>query len=267
MENEDIKSKLLQIEETQIEFTVTQTGKESVRVNGLYKPDTHEILLHNKNFSDDNQLMYTAIHEYAHHLETEKYMAENAGKLPPSGARSHNAAFWARFHTMLEKAEGLGLYKISIEESPELKELTKKIKEDYIEANGKMMIEFGNLLIKAHKLCKDSNIRYEDYLERVLCLPKNTAKDLTKVATAKVNPALGFDNMKKVATLKKPEDKASAEQQLLSGKTPDTVSELMKKSSEESQKDRLEKEKNRLEKTIASLQQRLQFVEETLETM
>ena len=267
MENEDIKSKLLQIEETQIEFTVTQTGKESVRVNGLYKPDTHEILLHNKNFSDDNQLMYTAIHEYAHHLETEKYMAENGGKLPPSGSRSHNAAFWARFHTMLEKAEELGLYKISIEESPELKELTKKIKEDYIEANGKMMIEFGNLLIKAHKLCKDSNIRYEDYLERVLCLPKNTAKDLTKVATAKVNPALGFDNMKKVATIKKPEDKASAEQQLLSGKTPDTVSELMKKASSDNQKDRLEKEKNRLEKTIASLQQRLQFVEETLETM
>ena len=82
MENEDIKSKLLQIENTEIDFTVTQTGKESVRVNGLYKPDTHEILLHNKNFSDDNQLMYTAVHEYAHHIETEKYMAENAGKVP-----------------------------------------------------------------------------------------------------------------------------------------------------------------------------------------
>ena len=82
-----------------------------------------------------------------------------------------------------------------------------------------------------------------------------------------MNPALGFDNMKKVATLKSPDEKASAEQQLLAGKTPDTVSELMKKGSEESQKDKLEKEKNRLEKTIASLQQRLQFVEETLETL
>lgn len=268
MENDDIKQKLLQIENTELEFTITQTGKESVRVNGLYKPETHEILIHNKNFNDDNQLIYTAIHEYAHHLETEKYMNENGGKLPPSGTRSHNAQFWAKFHSLIQKAEELGFYKISIEESPELKELTEKIKTEYIEANGKLMIEFGKLLVKAHDLCKKSNIRYEDYLERVLCLPKNTAKDLTKVASVQVNPAIGFDNMKIVAQIKKPDERTSAEQQILSGKTPDTVSELMKKKASESDpKEKLEKEKNRLEKTIASLQQRLQYVEETLETL
>lgn len=268
MENEDTKNKLLQIENTEIDFTITQTGKESVRVNGLYKPDTHEILLHNKNFNDDNQLMYTAIHEYAHHLETEKYMNENKGKLPPSGSRSHNANFWARFHSMLQKAEELGFYKISIEESPELKELTTKIKTEYIEVNGKLMVEFGKLLVKAHDLCKKSNIRYEDYLERILCLPKNTAKDLTKIASVEVNPAIGFDNMKKVAQIKKTDERQSAEQQILSGKTPDTVSELMKqKALSEDPKEKLEKEKNRLEKTIASLQQRLQYVEETLDSL
>lgn len=267
MENDEIKQKLLQIEETNIDFTLTQTGKESPRVNGLYKPDTHEILLHNKNFKDDNQLMYTAIHEFTHHLETEKYMSENGGKLPPSGTRSHNQAFWARFHSLLQKAETLGLYKISIEESPELKELTTKIKTEYIEANGKMMVEFGKLLVKAHKLCEEANIRYEDYLERILCIPKNTAKDLTKVASVEINPAIGFDNMKKVATIKKPDERNAAEQQILSGKTPDTVSELMKKKAEGDPKEKLEKEKNRLEKTIASLQQRLQYVEETLETL
>ena len=41
MENEEIKKRLLEIEETGIEFSLVQTGKESVRVNGLYKPDTH----------------------------------------------------------------------------------------------------------------------------------------------------------------------------------------------------------------------------------
>lgn len=268
MENEAIKENLLKIADTEIEFTLTQTGKESPRVNGLYKPDTHEILIHNKNFNDDNSLMYTAIHEYAHHLETEKYMAENGGKLPPCGTRSHNQAFWARFHAMIQKAEELGIYKISIEESPELKELTEKIKTEYIEVNGKLMVEFGKLLVKAHDLCKKSNVRYEDYLERVLCLPKNTAKDLTKVASVQMNPALGFDNMKKVAQIKKSDERSAAEQQLLSGKTPDTVTELMKKkASGDDPKEKLEKEKNRLEKTIASLQQRLQYVEETLETL
>lgn len=268
MENEEIKKRLLEIEETGIEFSLVQTGKESVRVNGLYKPDTHEILLHNKNFKDDNQIMYTAIHEYAHHLETERYMAENGGRLPPGGSRVHSAQFWARFHSLLIKAENLGFYKISIEESPELKELTEKIKSEYIEANGKMMVEFGKLLVKAHELCEKANIRYEDYLERVLCLPKNTAKDLTKVASVQVNPAIGFDNMKKVAQIKDSGEREAAEQQILSGKTPDTVTELMrKKASEDDPKEKLEKEKNRLEKTIASLQQRLQYVEETLETL
>ncbi|WP_191013458.1 hypothetical protein [Treponema zioleckii] len=268
MDNEEIKQKLLQIEDTQLDFTVTMTGKESTRVNGLYKPDTHEILLHNKNFKSDSQLIYTAIHEYTHHLETEKYLEETGGKLPMKGAKVHTAAFWARFHELLQKAEEMGIYKISIDDSPELKELTEKIRKDYMEVNGKLMQEFGKLLVKAHELCEQANIRYEDYLDRVLCLPRNTAKDLTRVAAVPVNPALGFDNMKKVATLKKPEDRDSASQKILAGKSPDTVTELMKKkASGDDPKTKLEKEKNRLEKTIEALQQRLQYVEESLENL
>ena len=70
MNNDQIKEILLSIEETDIDFTVTMSGKESKKVNGLYKPDNHEIILHNLNFKSDNQLIYTAIHEYTHHLVT-----------------------------------------------------------------------------------------------------------------------------------------------------------------------------------------------------
>ncbi|MBR1404038.1 MAG: hypothetical protein IJ558_07645 [Treponema sp.] len=268
MDNEEIKQKLLQIENTDLEFTVVMTGKESTRVNGLYKPETHEILLHNKNFKSDMQLIYTAIHEYTHHLLTEEFLAETGGKLPMKGSKVHTAAFWAKFHTLLQKAEELGIYKIDISESPELKELTEKIRKEYMEVNGKLMQEFGKLLAQAHKLCEQANIRYEDYLDRVLCLPRNTAKDITKLGTVEVNPALGFDNMKKVASLKKSEDRDSVSQQILSGKSPDTVTELMKKvSANNDPRSKLEKEKNRLTKTIEALQQRLQYVEESLENL
>ncbi|MBQ0050877.1 MAG: hypothetical protein KBT11_02300 [Treponema sp.] len=268
MDNEQIKQTLLQIEESELDFTVTMTGKESTRVNGLYKPDTHEILLHNKNFKSDMQLIYTAIHEYTHHLETEAYLEETGGKLPMKGAKVHNAAFWSRFHALLQKAEEMGIYKIDLEDSPELKELTEKIRKEYIEVNGKLMQEFGKLLSQAHALCEKANIRYEDYLDRVLCLPRKSAQEITKVGHVEVDPALGFDNMKKVALLKKPEDRESASQQILSGKAPDTVTELMKKkSSGEDPKSKLEKEKNRLTKTIEALQQRLQYVEESLENL
>ena len=268
MDNNEIKEKLLQIEETELDFTVTMTGKESTRVNGLYKPETHEILLHNKNFKSDMQLIYTAIHEYTHHLMTEADLKVSGGALPPKYTRVHTAAFWAKFHGLLQKAEELGIYKISIEESPELKELTEKIRKDYMEVNGKLMQEFGHLLAKAHELCEQANIRYEDYLDRILCLPRTTAKEITKVSSVDVNPALGFDNMKKVASLKTPDERDSASKQILAGKSPDTVSEFMrKKATEEDPKAKLEKEKNRLTKTIEALQQRLQYVEESLENL
>ena len=266
MDNESIKQALLQIQPTDLDFSVIMTGKESVRVNGLYNPETREILLHNKNFKSDSQLIYTAIHEYTHHLINEEKLAESGGKLLATG-RAHNAAFWSKFHTLLEKAGELGIYKIEIEDNPELKELTEKIRRDYMEVNGRLMQEFGKLLAQAHALCEKANIRYEDYLDRVLCLPRNTAKEITKVGHIEVNPAMGFDNMKKVAMIKNKDDRAAAEEQILAGKPADTVAQLMKQHKKDDPRAKLEKEKNRLEKTITALQQRLQYVEESLESL
>lgn len=269
MDNEQIKETLLSLEDCEMDFTVIMTGKESSRVNGLYKPDTREILLHNKNFKTDNELLYTAIHEYAHHLINVEEIQEKGEKLAKKGGRVHDQAFWVKFHTLIEIAEQKGIYKLDIEISPELKELTDKIRKDYIEVNGQLMAEFGRLLSKAHTLCEAANIRYEDYLDRVLKLPRTTAQEITKVGLSDVNPAVGFENMKKISTIKKDEDRRSAEQQILeSDKPADTVRELMKKkAAAKDPRERLEKEKNRLEKTIAALQQRLALVEEGLESL
>ena len=87
-----------------------------------------------------------------------------------------------------------------------------------------------------------------------------------------VNPAIGFENMKTVASVKKADARAEVEKDFLEGgKSPATVRELMKQKSgqakQDDKKSRLEKEKNRLEKTIASLTQRLELVEESLASM
>ena len=79
-----------------------------------------------------------------------------------------------------------------------------------------------------------------------------------------MNPAIGFENMKLVASLPK-EKQEEAEQQILSGSSPDSVRSVMKKKSEEVDKrSKLEKEKQRLEKTIQQLTSRLELVEESL---
>ncbi|MCQ2575611.1 MAG: hypothetical protein MJ162_02635 [Treponema sp.] len=271
MTNERIKEILLDIEQTEIDFTVTQTGKESKRVNGFYKPDTHEIFLHNQNLKTDNQLIYTAVHEYTHHLVTVKKQAED----PAFGqmtSRCHNQEFWAKFGDLLAIAEQKGYYSLDWENNEELKALTEDIKTNYLAKNGELMQEFGKKLAKAMELCKEADIRYEDYIDRVLCIPRNSAKDIRKVAAVEINPSIGFDNMKVVASVKKKDDRAEIEQQFVEGgKSPSSVREMMKQKSaqarSEDPKSRLEKEKNRLEKTIAQLTQRLELVEESLASM
>jgi hypothetical protein len=269
MENEKIKQILLSIENTNLDFTVVQTGKQSRKVNGLYKPDTHEILLHNKNFKTDNQLIYTAVHEYTHHLLTEEQIADT-GSSTPITVKVHTQKFWAKFNELIVLAEQKGYYVLGLENSPELEKLTDEIRRNYLEVNGKLMQDFGRLLVKAHELCEQANIRYEDYIDRILCLPRNSARDITKLGIVPVNPALGYENMKVVSKIKKPDERAAAEQEFLSGKSPATIREMMKRNSAgkaDDAKTRLEKEKTRLEKTIESLQQRLELIEGSLANM
>ncbi len=266
MDNEKIKDILLDVADTKLEFSVVQSGKESKRVNGLYKPDTREIILHNKNFKTDNQLIYTAVHEYTHHLINEERIAENGGKEPPHQARCHTRYFWAKFEGLLEIAEQKGYYTIDVATSPELETLTKEIKEKYIIPNGQLMIEFGRALVKAQQLCDDANIRYEDYVDRVLQLPRNTAKSAQRVSVLTNEDAeMGFDNMKIVAAAKKPDERAKITDAIKSGKSPDSVITMMKKKATEADpKTKLEKERERLTRTINELTQRLEYVEESL---
>jgi len=270
LNNDQIKTILLDIEQASIDFTVTQTGKESKRVNGFYQPDTHEIFLHNLNFKNDNQLIYTAVHEYTHHLVT----IEKQDNDPSYGkaCKVHTQEFWAKFGVLLKIAEEKGYYSIGWENNEELKELTKDIKENYLAKNGQLMQEFGKKLSRAWELCKEADIRYEDYIDRVLCLPRSAEKDIRKVGAVEVNPSIGFENMKVVASVKKRDDRAAVEKQFVEGgQSPASVREMMKQKSAQQRGDdpkmKLEKEKSRLEKTIAQLTQRLEYVEESLASL
>ncbi len=264
MNQDRVKEILLEIKNTNLEFSLIFTGKESKRVNGLYKPESQEILLHNKNFKTDNQLVYTAIHEYAHHIMNEKKLNQSAG-LEHLKGRAHSIDFWAIFHELLDIAEEKGFYIMGLDESPELAEITEDIRKNYLEKNGLLMQEFGKLLAKAHQLCIESNIRYEDYIDRCLKIPRLAAKNISKVGAIPVDPSLGFENMKMIASMASAEKRAAAQEQLLAGKSPDTVRFAMKKPTPEADpKESLEKERVRLEKTINHLTSKLEMVEEKL---
>ena len=261
MNQDRVKELLLSVRDAPLDFSVVFTGKQSKKVNGLYKPDTREILLHNKNFSDDNLLMYTAFHEYAHHL----HACERGGKL---GARAHTAEFWSILHGLLREAEDAGAYRNVFADSPELEELTESIRKKYLYENGSLVKDLGKQLLKAHELCDAIGARFEDYVDRVLRIPRLSAKIAMKMYQYNLNPSMGADNMKIVAGIRDEEKRMAAESSLISGKSPDEVkSTLSKQPSEPDSKDRLEKEKIRLERTIENLHKRLDEVERELQDL
>ena len=268
MNQDQIKKALLAIADAPLEFSVILSGKKSGRVNGLYKTDTREIILHNRNFSADtageNLLLYTAIHEYAHHL----HACARGGTL---SARAHTSEFWAIFHELLEKAEGKKIYQNVFSESPELEKLTALIKRKFMEENGNLVKELGKQLQRASELCEKIGGRFEDYVDRVLRIPRLAAQAAIKMYQYDLNPGTGADNMRYLAGIPNEDDRGAAERALLTGKSPDSVKTALRSRSvsalaqtEEDHKIRLEREKTRLEKTIVTLNKRLKEVEEEL---
>ncbi|MDR1211949.1 MAG: hypothetical protein LBK40_06930 [Spirochaetaceae bacterium] len=262
MNQDQVKKLLLSVEDAPLDFSVIFSGKKSKKVNGLYKVESREILLHNRNFSSDeeNLLIYTAIHEYAHHL----HACSKKGTLPQ---RAHNHEFWAVFHALLEKAEKKGVYRNIFSGSPELAKLTGEIREKYLAENGALVKALGQALIKANELCDALGARFDDYIDRILCIPRNAAKVAIKMFQYNLNPQVGPDNMKFLAGIRDGEKRLAAEHSLLSGKSPDSVREILKKPPDEDPRDQLERERARLTRTIDNLKKRLNEVERELKEL
>ncbi|MDR1574924.1 MAG: hypothetical protein LBS37_02860 [Treponema sp.] len=261
MNQDQVKEKLLAIQDAPMEFSLIYSGKKSGKVNGLYKPETREIIIHNRNFeagAGDNLLLYTAIHEYAHHL----HACSRGGRL---SVRAHTSEFWAIFHALLEKAEAKKIYRDVFAGQPELAELTETIRKKFLHENGSLVKEMGKHLLKAHDLCAAIGVRFEDYVDRVLRIPRAAANVAIRAFEYDLNPEVGADNMRFLAGLRDGDARKAAETALIKGKSPDTVKMAARgKTAEEDPALRLEKEKLRLERTIETLRKRLEEVKKEL---
>lgn len=258
MNQDRVRQILLDIADPQTEFSLIFSGKESSLVNGLYKPESREIIIHNRNFSSDDQLVYTAIHEYAHHLHGERKGGLSTG-------RAHTNEFWGIFHELLVKAEAKGYYRNLFEAEPEFIELTKRIRGACIAENGRVMLEFGRLMIEAQALCRKFKARFEDYVDRALGVPRATANSAVKAAAYNLDPEVGWDGMRMAAGMRDPETRSIALEALRGGSSPAAVKARFSPSRPpEETPERLAKEKERLERTIRNLKQRLGEVEQAL---
>ena len=262
MNQDQVKERLVQLDDEVEEFSLVFSGKTSKKANGVYHPDTREIVIHNRNFENDNALMYTAIHEFAHHV----HFTTSA---VPVGPRAHTLEFRSILHRLLVRAEEIGIYLNPFESDAEFEALTRRLKTEFLERNGEMMKRFGQALIEAERLCQARGARFEDYVERVLSMDRTTATTLMKLHTYNIDPSIGYANMTTVAGLASDEKRTQAERAFLAGQTPDQVKTAVRAKPEEAEDPvrKLEKERGRIERTIQSLQTRLGEIEERLVSM
>ena len=258
MTNDEIKSNLLKLFSCEKDFNVIQTGKKSSKVNGFYKPDSCEIYLHNKNFSTDNEVMYTAIHELTHHvLTTEKGV---------KSAKCHSGIFWATFYDFLDRAIELGFYnRTRSEETLKLIQEAKEVQKQINEAQKQL----GAVISKIFTSCEENNERIEDVIEHDLQISRKKAKELIVMKSVDTEQS---DEMTKVINSAKEDQKQAAIDAAEKGKTVEQVKAIAKQKAKAVDDDledptQLRREKARLEKTIEQLNNRLVQVEETLISM
>jgi hypothetical protein len=253
MNQDQVREKLLKLHTCTEEFTVVFSGKKSKTINGLYKPDKNEIIIHNRNFPNDetgdNLLFYTAMHELAHHIQFTEYKQESV--------RSHTELFYATLDDLVDEAEEQGLYKTGGDEE------TQKLIDEARDISREIALlqkKLGSVLLKLHERCQEKGIRYEDVIERKVQISLQTMKKANKACTLDLPEGIGADIQ---AAAIKEKDEGKREAILNAGKEGKSVAQA-KRSVEppppEDETERLEKEKSRIERTIASLNRRLEEI-------
>ncbi|MDC7221582.1 MAG: hypothetical protein PQJ59_16730 [Spirochaetales bacterium] len=225
------------------EYTVIFSGKASKKVDGLYHPDTKEIIIHNKNFQNENSLIYTALHELAHHIDNMEngIVQRNA----------HGGQWPTILHELIEKAiENQDFIPIDPEK------VSNAVRANNMQT--KYLKEFGKVCIQLMDHCMTRDYPFEDIYLRVLKMKKGEVLKAMKVFGLDISEEIGPDMAKKVAQIKNP---AEREEAIKSGEVP-TNTPSKKEMDEYAY---LEAEKKKLVKTISKAESRLAEIELALE--
>lgn len=252
MNQDEAKKALIDLRPPKVDFTLIYSGKESHQVNGLYKPASHEIILHNRNFKSDNALFYTAMHEYAHHIMVTEHGA--------TGSRSHTNAFWATLHELANIAEAKGLY-VRPAKVKEVATVNATIT-DLIRQSGEIMKAIGRALVEAQAACAKNGVRFEDYVQRDLKQTLPWAKACMLAAGYDLPAELGAENMKTAAAIKNDDERDAVVVSLEGELSPQQVKAARTSTKEpEDRVERLKMERERIAHSVEHLLERQRELE------
>jgi hypothetical protein len=239
------------------------SGKKSKKVNGIYKPFTKEIIIHNRNFEDaegtrnENCLIFTAIHELAHYI----MITEKGNKSP----RVHSQDFWATFHDLLDIAEKKGVYHAEIDAE------TQKLIDDAHEIDrqiAELQRELGRVILAIEESCHKNGLRQDDIIERKVQISKPSMK-VAIAAYSMGDQGVGADIQVEAA---KQGDENKRAMIIAAGHEGKSVVQAKKSTAParpidaEDETTTLIREKRRIERTVESLTRRLEEIEQQLIT-
>ena len=263
MNQDDVKKKLLELHTCTEDFIVVFSGKKCIKINGLYHWDKHTIIIHNRNFAPDeagdNLLFYTAMHEFAHHIQyTERHQ---------KSARAHTELFYSILDDLVDIAEEKNLYRTIFEDDDmdtlDLIDEAHDISKQIAELENKL----GKVLMRIHENCKKKGIRYEDVVARKVQISKKTNDLCVKAANMNLPPEIGMD-IQEAALKEKDEDTRLL--MVAAGEDGKSVAQVKKSAKttkpvgQEDETATLLKEERRLKRTIESLTRRLEEIGQQL---
>jgi hypothetical protein len=248
MTEEQVHERLLQVYEGSEPFSVT-FNRLPKTIWGKYFPYTRSIVVDRCKMANDTMLMYTALHELAHHI-----CYQDKGQ---ESLRAHTKLFWGIYHNLLDRAEEAGIYERSSDAA--VTALVERAKAKDREAAA-LQRELGGILEALWEVCEEKGVRVEDVLERQVGLSRKTWKAMLGAASLRGQEGielLGQDAQERAVRLQNKDEglrelfkgylAGRSMAQLDMGKEPRDVDPLKK----------LEAEKAELDRKIQRLQERL----------
>ena len=155
LNEEQIKKMLIEIQEPCRDFSVFISKKKPRTRMGSYSGG--KITLFLPYFSNNNELIRTAIHEYAHHQWRE--------------GPAHGKTFYLKYFELLESADKKGFYSLNIESSRELKSFAEFITNNKLVQNRLIYKEYAWLLRIIYSICRNGNANFKYYITKYLEIP------------------------------------------------------------------------------------------------
>lgn len=231
------------------DFTVIFSGKMSKKIDGLYHPEKKEIIIHNKNFVEDNQAIYTGIHELAHHIDFTVNHETNT-------RNAHGKRFQKIFDDLVKDAISKGIYE----------DYESEILDDAIRLNREhtaFLKRFGKALITLLDECQKKHHHFDDLVSRKLSLKNSQAKAIMSVYALDIPEEAGGHFAEKITKIK---DEAKRNEAAMSGKVPIDPPKAGNKNKDEIDKGMdevafLERERLNLERKIERMRDRIEEID------